>query len=371
MKTTSADISHLAERLRAFLIDDGWRLGRQARGVTFFHAPEKLGIQGKYSVALPDTPTNAGGGTLLYEVANSLSEIYGYGSVGELLNKAAALSGEEKPTHIVTRFIDDSTQSGAIPLIALTAYIDNMVTGLYRSAKFKLGDDSKETKFIAQRFAKECLFLQTERGSFVTKVEVPHLVLKQGDLFGAQPLVSTEVCSSLFSALEFLNENILRSDDSFDEQRTLEDSLALFDVELLESLTNALIEPEMHAIEFSFLVGAQVRTSSTGPLSEERKARLKDFFNFVRSQLRGENNLDVTGQIVELRSRDPEGNKNYIRVVSDYRGDRTFLSATLTNEQYQLALDAHRAKRQVRLQGNGTRLKTQIRLTEIIEFSTI
>lgn len=371
MKTTSADISQLADRLRTFLIEDGWIQGRQVRGVSFFYAPEKLGIQGKYSVALPDHPTGAGSGALLYEVANSLAEIYGYGSAGEFLDRAAALSDEEKPAHIITRFIDDSTQSGAIPLTALTAYIHNMVTGLYRSAKFKLGEETKENKLIAQRFAKECLFLQTEQGSFVAKVEVPHSVLKQGDLFGAHPLVSTEVCSSLFSALEFLNENILQSDDSFDEQGTLEDSLALFDIELLESLTKALIEPDMSSIEFSFKVGAQIRRSSTGVLSEERKARLKDFFDFVRLQLRGENNLDVTGQIVELRSRDPEGNKNYIRVVSDYHGDRTFVSATLTNEQYQFALDAHRGKRNVRLRGNGTRLKTQIRLNEITDFSTV
>jgi hypothetical protein len=245
-----------------------------------------------------------------------------------------------------------------------------MEAGLYRSAKFKLGEETKETKLIAQRFAKECLFLQTEQGSFVAKVEIPHSVLKQGDLFGAAPIVSTEVCSSFFSALQFLNENILDSDNAFDEERTLDDSLALFDVELLESLTKVLVEPDMNAIEFSLQVGTQVRTSSTGPLSEERKARLKDFLNFVREQLRGENDLDVSGQIVELRSRDPEGNKNYIRVVSDYHGDRTFISATLTNDQYQLALNAHRDKRRVRLRGNGTRLKTQIRLTEITEFTT-
>lgn len=371
MKTTPAELSQVAERLRAFLIEEGWTERRQARGMTFFYAPQKLGIQGKYSVALPDGPTTPSVGTLLYEVANSLVEIYGYGSVGELLDKAAAVSDEAKSTRIVSRFIDSATRSGAIPLSSLASYIANMEAGLYRSAKFKLGEETKETRLIAQRFSKECLFLQTEQGSFVAKLEVPHFVLKQGDLFGAEPLVSTEVCSSFFSALQFLNESILGSDDSFDDERTLEDSLALFDVELLESLTKVLVEPEMNAIEFSLNIGAQTRTSSTGPLSDERKERLKDFYHFVCEQLRGENDLDVTGQIVELRSRDPEGNKNYIRVVSQYHGDRTFISATLTNDQYQLALSAHRDKRRVRLLGNGTRLKTQIRLTEITQFTTV
>jgi hypothetical protein len=370
MKTTPADLSQLAERLRAFLAEEGWTQGRQARGMAFYYAPEKLGIHGKFSVALPDVPTSASNGSLLYEVANSLAEIYGFGSVGELLDKAAAVSDEEKSSRIVTRFIDSATQSGAIPLTSLASYIANMAAGLYRSAKFKLGEETKETRLIAQRFAKECLFLQTGQGSFVAKVEIPHSVLKQGDLFGAAPLFSAEVCSSFFSALQFLNEDILGSDDSFDEERKLEDSLALFDVELLESLTKVLVESEINTIEFSLAVGSQIRTSSTGVLSEERKTRLKDFLNFVREQLRGENDLDVSGQIVELRSRDPDGNKNYIRVVSQFHGDKTFISAILTNEQYQLAVDAHRNKRGVRLRGNGTRLKTQIRMTEIRQFTT-
>lgn len=211
--------------------------------------------------------------------------------------------------------------------------------------------------------------MQTEVGSFVAKVEIPHTVLRQGDLFGGQPLVSTEICSALFSAIQFLNENILGDDGSFESPDTLENVIALFDVELLESLTKVMVGPEMESIDFSLEIGAQVRTSSTGWLSDERKTRLKDFLNFVREQLRGEDDIDVSGSIVELRSRDPEGNRNYIRVVSMFHGDRTFISAALSNEQYQRALDAHRNKRQVRIKGNGTRLKTQIRMTEVTDFS--
>ena len=67
---------------------------------------------------------------------------------------------------------------------------------------------------------------------------------------------------------------------------------------------------------------------------------------------------------------DPEGNKNYIRVVTQFHGDRIFVSATLTNEQYQHALDAHSRKQQVRLKGNGIRLKTLIRVAVFTEFTT-
>lgn len=370
MKATQEDLSQLAEQLRHFLNEAGWREGRQAKGLTFFYPPKSLGIQGKYSVALPEGTAKQGVGNLLYGTVDSLVEIYGYGSLADLLNRAASLSDLSLPTRFITRFIDGTTRRGVMPLSSLASYASNIEAGLYRSAKFKLGTETKETNLIAQRFVKDCLFMQTEQGSFIAKVEVPNTVLRQGDLFGDGPLDSTEVCSSLFSAIQFLNDRILRDDASFESQEILGSVISLFNVELLESLTKVMVGTDMETIDFSLEVGTQVRTSSTGWLSDDRKNRLKDFLNFIRDQLLGEDDLDVSGSIVELRSRDPDGNKNYIRVVSIFHGDRTFISATLSNEQYREALDAHRNKRQVRLRGNGTRLKTQIRLTEVTEFTS-
>ena len=370
MNPTPQELTQLSERLRTFLTESGWSAGRQTRGVTFFYPPADLGIEGKFSIALPDETSRTEMAGLLYGAATSLAEIYDYGSVGNFLSKAAAFSDLSQPSRIVTRFIDDTTRRGVVPLASIVSFTANMAQGLYRSAKFKLGVETKETMLIAQKFARDCVFLQTAQGSFVAKVEVPQSILKQGDLFGAEPLVSTEVCSSFFSAIHFLNERIVGDDGDFESPEVLSSAIALFDVELLESLTKVVVTPEMETMEFSLEVGNQVRKSSTGRLSDEKKDRLKEFVEFIRDQLRGENDLNVSGSIIELRSRDPEGNRNYIRVVSNFHGDRTFVSATLTNEQYQRAVDAHRNKRQVRLKGNGIRLKTQIRLLDVTEFTT-
>jgi hypothetical protein len=342
---------------------------RQTPKVAFFIAPQSLGIEGKFSVALPSDSTVKNSAVLLHGAANSLVDIYGFGDVGDLLNRAAATLGNQTgPTRFVTRFVDSTIRNGSMPLSSLVAYSSSIQAGLYKSAKFKLGGDSKENHLIAQTFANDCLFMQTEEGSFIAKVEIPNTVLKQRDLFGGESLASAEVCSALFSAVQFLNMKILGSNEDFETSESMADAITLFDVELLKSLTEMVIDPGMDSIDFAIEIGPQRRMSSTGVLSSEKKKRLKDFFDFVCQQLRGENGLDVSGAIVELRSRDPEGNKNYIRVVTEFHGDRTFVSATLTNEQYQLAVDAHKLKRQVRLKGNGTRLKTQVRMNGIVEF---
>lgn len=370
MKHQATDSVTLAERLRSFMLDAGWTPARENRGLSFFSPPDSLGIRGKYTIALPNDPTQSSVNGLIYGAADALVQVYGYGygQLGDLLNRAASLSDLDRPTRIISRFLDDSTKGGAIQLAALVSYVSSMEVTLYRSAKFRLGAESKDADLAARQFAKDCFFLQTSVGSFVAKIEIPATVLRQPDLFGTPPLGSTEVTSSLFAAIQFLNEQILGTDIPFDASDILSNAISLFDVELLTSIADVLLGPELQSIDFSFELGNMVRTTSTGWLSTDKRDRLRDFVAFVKDQLRGEDNIDVVGTIVELRSRDPEGDRNHIRVVADFYGDRTFITATLTNVQYQRAVDAHRNKRDVRLVGKGIRLKTQVRIAELQSF---
>lgn len=365
MKKQPTDFVELAERLRAFILAAGWVQTRSARGLQFFSPPQALGIRGKYTIALPEDAAKPSVSGLIHDAANSLTQIYGYSQIGDLLDSAASLNDLDRPARIISRFLDETTRGGAIPLSALAAYATKMEETLYRTAKFKLDSDSKSADAAARRFAKECMFLQTAIGSFVAKLEVPSTVLRQQDLFGEPQVDSASVVSSLFSAVSFINEHILGSDRPFEEDETLANVIALFDVELLAAVADVLLSPSMQSIELSFEVGTRIRVTSTGWMSLEKRIRLKEFVAFVKDRLRGENEIDVVGTIVELRSRDPSGNKNHIKVSADFHGDRTFITATLTNIQYQAALDAHRSKRTVRLLGDGVRLATQIRISRL------
>ncbi|WP_156516947.1 hypothetical protein [Delftia sp. GW456-R20] len=365
MKRQSTDSVELADRIKSFMLEAGWTQTRQARGLNFFSPPESLGIKGKYTIALPEDAERQSVSSLIHDAADSLVQIYGYGKIGDLLNRAASLSDMDRSTRIISRFLDDSTKSGAIPLASLAAYANSMEHTLYRGAMYKLGDDSVANEMAARQFAKDCLFLQTSVGSFIAKVEIPPTVLRQADLFGEPSLDSTEVSSSLFSALQFINETILGTDIPFDDETTLSNAISLFDVELLSAVSDVIVAPELNSIEFTFELGNRVRMTSTGWLSAEKKNRLKSFVTFIKEKLRGENNIDISGSIIELRSRDPEGDRNHIKIAADFYGDRTFFTATLNNAQYKIAVDAHKNKRTVRMAGRGTRLRTQVRIINV------
>lgn len=369
MSRITDDQAILTEKLRAFLIDAGWSEGREARGLKFYFPPPSLGVQGKYSVALPDDPSRPGVGSLLHSATDSLMDLYGYSRLGALLERAATVSTDSRPAKIVSRFVDATTRAGAMPLHALGGFLTHMEKGLYSSAKFKLGGDDSLIRAAASRFARDCLFLQTQVGSFVATVEVPKTTLRQASLFGQEAVESAQVCSAMFSAIDFLNARVLNDTQPLDSQEAMSDALALFDVELLEELSKMIASPNMESIDFTLEAGESIRSSSTGWITEEKAARLKDYVAFFRKHLREENDIEVTGSIVELRSRDPESNKNYIRVVAQYRGDRIHVSAALSNAQYQSAVDSHRKKRMVTIRGSGVRLKTQIRIASVRDFA--
>lgn len=369
MSRTIEDQAALSERLRTFLAESGWTERSQARGMRFYSPPENLGIQGKYSVALPADLSKSGAASLLRGAANALVDLYGYGKVGDLFESAS--DGESAgPTRIVSRFVDASTASGAMSLHAISEFLGHLEKSLYNSAKFKLGGESSDIRAKASQFANECVFLQTQVGSFITSVEVPKTTLRQSGLFDQEAVNSTIICASLFSAIDFLNSRVLNDDQPLDTDESLADAVALFDVELLDATSKMIIGPKVEAIDFTFESGKSILTSQTGWITRQKSERLSDYVAFIRRHLRGEENMVVTGSIVELRSRDPESNKNYIRVVANFHGDRTFVSAALSNDQYQRAVDAHRNKRQVTLHGSGIRLKTQIRISRLTGFET-
>lgn len=372
MSRRDDDIFVLVTKLQAFLETEGWIEGKRANGLRFYLPPESLGIHGKYSVAVPDNAYKSGMGALLYSVMDSLREIYGYNIVGSLLERSATLSADASQARFVSRFVDLTTTAGAIPLYALGEYLTQLEKGLYNSARFKLGrggSNEKAIAQIAQRFAKECQFLQTKEGSFVASIEVPASVLRQEDLFGQAAVESIQVCSSMFFALDFLNQRVLNDKDPLDSDTALADAISLFDAELLESLAKMIIAPGMQMIDFTLELGSSLRTSSTGIMTKEKVERLKEYVTFIKKHLLGVDDIEVSGSIVELRSRDPEGNRNHIMLVTQYQGERTYISAILNNDQYQKALDAHKKKQQVTLKGNARQLKTQIRMVKVNDFS--
>lgn len=366
MTRKAKDFTKAIQSITAFLLSHDWVITKSKSGLQYFEAPDSLGISGGYSIALPIDPKRKGIDSIIVFAIDSLSDIYQQ-QLNHLYEDVAATNDLETSTTLSVRFIDEKTSLGVIPLKSLGAFISGAEKSIFEAVKFKIGDESKAAAEKAQRFLEDCSFLQTKPGSFIASIEVPPLLLRQGQLIPGAPeeLTSSQICTSLFSAIEFIIENVLKDSSSLDTDNTLAEALALFNPELLEALFKLLIGPEMSTAEFSMNTGGQRRQTSTGLITPTSTGRFREFVKLIKDHHLRLGVIDVRGPIVELRSRDPQGNRNHIGIHTNFQGINTFVTATLNNEQYDQAMAAHRAKGPVRLRGKSIQLKTQLRVTEI------
>lgn len=372
MRRAKKDFTSVVKNLNEFLSTHGWVQRKEKAGLRYFDAPESVGVADGFSIALPIDPLRPGIDNLILSALDTLGSIYEQ-NLSNLYDDVAATTDLLTPTTLSVRFVDEKTSGGTMPLTSMTAFVQGIAKTFYEAVKFKFGDSSKATMERAQRFVRECSFLQTAQGSFVARLEVPSVMLRQAQLFAdaPPPLASSQVCSSLFSAVEFLNERILQSSVDYETEELIAHALALFNPELLDALAKVLVGTEMTEAEFAMQTGEQRRTTSTGQINPENAGRLHEYVQFIRDHLHGVDLIDVQGAIVELRSRDPHGNRNHIGIATTFQGDRTFVTATLNNEQYDIAVVAHRAKAAVRLRGKGMQLKTQLRVTDVETFEPV
>ncbi len=371
MRRGTKDFTTVLSNLDEFITSQGWVQSREKAGLRYYEAPESLGVRGGFSIGLPTDPHRPGIDNLIISALDTLGDLYDRNLSG-LYEEVAANNDLMCTTTLSVRFVDKKTTEGVMPLSSMAAFVQGIEKTLYEAAKFKIGDASTSTLALVQKFVKDCAFLQTAHGSFIARIEVPAMMLRQPQLFPDAPpaLASSQVCASLFSALQFLNERILQSTADYETDELVANALELFNPELLDALSKILLGPEVAQTEFAMHSGNQRRATSTGKMSSENTGRLRDYVKFIRMHLLGIDVIDVQGHIVELRSRDPHGNRNHIGIATTFQGDRTFVTATLNNEQYDVAVVAHRAKGAVRLRGRGMQLKTQLRVVEIETFET-
>lgn len=366
MTRQAKDFTKAIGNITRFLIKNDWTPSNSKSGLQYFEAPQSLGITGGFSIALPVDPKRRGIDSVVVYAIETLSDIY-HRSLNDLYEDVAATNDLETPTTLCVRFVDDKTASGVIPLKSLGAFIGGAEKSLFEAVKFKMGDESKATTEKAERFLEDCRFLQTKPGSFIASIEVPPVMLRQAQLFPEAPtaLSSSQICTALFSAIEFITENVLKGKSELEDNESITQALELFNPELLEALFKLLIGPEMSTAEFSMYTGGQRRDLSTGIITPTSTGRFREFVKFIKDHHLRLDLIDVHGPIVELRSRDPQGNRNHIGIHTIFGGINTFVTATLNNEQYDRAMAAHRIKGAVRVRGRALQLKTQLRVTEI------
>lgn len=277
-------------------------------------------------------------------------------------------------TVLSVQFCDEKTRFGTIPFLEFEGFLESIKKALVDVASFVatgspiLGESTAE----AETFMAGCQFLQTERGSFVANIQLPaDKTLREPTLFDPDPLTTDAVTARFTEILDFVVGPIFsRQPDLYDSQ-AIDRYASVINVDVLDDFRQLFVKTNADAINFDVLTRASTKQIHSGALGSEALGNLTEYVAYLRAQIVDNIAIDLTGRIVELRSRNPSADRNYVVIATEMAETHVFLALSLNNMQYQVAIQAHRTNVPVRVMGAAKRMKTQLKLTRLDEFTVV
>ena len=268
------------------------------------------------------------------------------------------------------RIFDQENNDGSIRINKFINSIESFKNVLYNTVNFTVNRKPifGHTKVEATEYLKECRVLQSQKGSYITRFEIPNK-----PLYTTFDEVSTlKINNKLFDVLEFVKEEI------FEEQKGVEftenylaDNAEFLNYELLNSIKNVYSKSNISNVEYTLSTVNYERNVIT----EKGRARI-NYFEFYLKQLKDHlyelTTFRAKGYIKKLYSNNPISS-NYNEVILDSRkfGIKLDIKFHLRSEEYLEAIEAHKDHKLIEVSGRAKELKTIINITELETFDVV
>lgn len=273
---------------------------------------------------------------------------------------------------VAVRLQGDSFSGGAAPLPWFERTLDHLKRTISRTASLILTDDplSQRVPAPAQKFLSECWFLQTARGSFVTRVALPTSGVFSGRQYSlfTRPRERGEVSLTLRHISELVGRRVLAGDDDVFTNESFQSVRSTVSVGILEEFGRLLRGSQAERVDLSFNRVGDVSVIEMPSLTEKRLSRLDDYVSFVRDQFHEAIDLDVSGKVFEVR-RARRGGKHSLVGLEAMVDDRPeYVTFRIEQEYLHVMLDHFHSGLPIRVRGRARRLRTQIRIEQNLQY---
>jgi hypothetical protein len=354
------------ESIREFLRSRGWKLARSGHTFDRYSPPAELGVEKDFWISVPKGSLSAPAAERHFaSISKVLAQVYGWDS--DNMERAVDLHG----TVLSIRLSDDDvTKEGALPLRAFESILGSLRELLQNIADFS----TSNLPFVgsateaASSFIESCLFLQTERGSFITRIEIPSdLVLKQPDLLQSG-VTARDATIRLATVLDFVKNQVMAGDNVIYEEDFIVTATDVLNVDVLSDVAHLFEHVGQRELSFHFSRSDYEKVVTPGHIDNADLSKLSNYIAYVRDKLSEEVVLNTVGSVVQLRSRNLEGDKNYVTLADQENRAQLPIVVGLDKERYLIALEAHRESRPIRIRGTGIKLKTQVSILQLDYF---
>ncbi|WP_276493695.1 hypothetical protein [Maribacter zhoushanensis] len=322
-----------------------------------------MGFEEEYLLPIPKNPESSDYTKFLKNTLNLLADIY------EISIEELEVIIEEDNAILSIRIHDNQTEDGKIGFKRFEELIEGLKDLLVDTASFVMNPDIQINSKPAEayRYLNYCKFLQTEVGSFIAKIELPSdEIIREPQLFDA-PIIANQINTKLKSVLSYVQNSVFNSNGQFDENH-LEENQENINLNLLKDIEKIYDKTESRNIEFYFSDIQDSVKINTENIYNDNLIKLTNLIESINESLSEENQRTLVGRIITLKSADPEGERNEITFGSLLDNMPIKVKASLSRENYQEAVDAHKDKRNIQITGVLKKLKTMYKFIEVQEF---
>lgn len=354
--------------LQRFLINRGWVSGRVGEKTEEYRPPNGLaGLSKEFTLIIPRPIDASDVGRFVHNALRTLAELYEYSldQIEPVIYEADAVFS--------VRIEDEATSEGSIEFPRFKSLVEQLQKIILHTTASTTNDDLllQSIPLEAQIYLDSCRFLQTTRGSFITNVQLPTREIVPRSIEGKIQFDSQAVVDKLEDSLAYVSREVLNSEEDIFTEAHLEHNLPSINIDILNDIRAIVDDSSSSSLSFSVVGIKSSSNVATGTITPQKAKLLKEYVKFVRSSIGEQFQSLAEGKVIELRSRNPRGNRNYIAIDGKVNNKPSRIALTLNNELYEKAVRAHRNHHKVRISGTARQMKSQVKFSSVDEFDEL
>lgn len=354
----------ITDKITSFLTNRNWSISGETNNFISLRPPDNFEIDEDFRIHLPRQIDKSDSDRFINNVLEIIADFYNL-TIEDL---DVVLRNEN--TVLKVRVYDEQTEQGKMPLSRFEEFVEKIKFILSDTASFVIDKSVTSTRVPEEvsRYLNLCNFMQTEKGSFVAKIQLPSReLIKERELFDRQEIYSETINEKLCEVLKFVNQNIFEGDPQVTDEYLIENE-TLINIKLYKDIESFFNKANLKNIDFSFHNISHSNVIINQNISALKLHKLNQFVEQIESHSFEVGDFQLSGQIIALKSKNPDGLKNSVTFSGIHDNLVIVSTANLESEQYKIAIEAHKNKQQIIVAGLAKRTKTRARFIEITRF---
>ncbi|WP_405247708.1 hypothetical protein [Cellulophaga sp. Asnod2-G02] len=353
--------------IKNYLLNRGWSLEREGNMFSYYSPPTEMGLPIDYRIEIPRL-INKRTGFDNY-ISNLINEIaYLFPNESNIEDLKILFSKEN--SILKYRIFDADNREGSISFQKHLESLEGFKKVLSKAVIFTATNKPifGEAKFEVDSYLNRCRSLQTEKGSFVTRLEIPNDTIYSS----VSKIDTADVNNKLFDTIEYIDNNIFDAKNIIVvNENYIQDISNILNYELFYEIKNLYFKTKINNIEYQLSSRNKTRKVET-----ERVQNSIPFFNKylrdLKDLLMEVIPLEAVGFVKKLSSLSPlNSTHNEIILDAEISGNRETIKIILRSDEYIEAIEAHKNEWLISVKGKARQSKNMLIIKELKEFKVL